>query len=204
MSSPPRKGAVIPIRRRPNSASVDDAQLVERACVGDSAARAELFRRHANRITSLLLRLLGSHADAEDAAQETFIHALRDLHQLRDANVLGQWLTQLAVRQAHRRFRRRRLLSALGFAPAPHDGSLDRVADPKASAEILAELALLDQALLELSTNQRLAWMLRHVEGYELSEVARLCRCSLATTKRRIAAAAAHVAAHVAVEDDDE
>ncbi|HEY2744605.1 MAG TPA: RNA polymerase sigma factor [Polyangia bacterium] len=181
-----------------------DAILVQRARAGDATASAELFRRHASRITALLVRLLGSHADAEDAAQETFVHALRDLHQLRDPRALSQWLTQLAVSQAHRRFRRRRLLAALGFEASPRDGTLDQIADPKASADVRAELALLDQALGELRASQRMAWMLRYVEGYRLAEVARLCGCSLATTKRRLSAASARVAQHIAIEVDDE
>ena len=181
-----------------------DALLVQRARAGETAASAELFRRHASRITALLVRLLGSHADAEDAAQETFVLGLRDLHQLRDPRALSQWLTQLAVSQAHRRFRRRRLLAALGFEPSPRDGTLDQIADPKASADVRAELALLDRALGELRATERMAWMLRYVEGYQLAEVARLCGCSLATAKRRLSAAGKRVARHIAIEVDDE
>jgi RNA polymerase sigma-70 factor (ECF subfamily) len=40
-----------------------------------------------------------------------------------------------------------------------------------------------------LPVNERLAWSLRHIEGEQLESVAVLCGCSLATAKRRIAAA---------------
>jgi RNA polymerase sigma-70 factor (ECF subfamily) len=184
--------------------SADDADLVRRIQQADPAAPTELFRRHANRVTALLVRLLGSHADAEDAAQETFVQALTSIHRLRDAHALVPWLLQLAVRQAYRRLRRRRLLAALGFRPSPSDGSLERVAHHNASGEIRAELALLDRALNELSPNERTAWMLRYVEGYYVAEVAELCGCSLATVKRRIANARRHISVHVSVECDDE
>jgi RNA polymerase sigma-70 factor (ECF subfamily) len=49
------------------------------------------------------------------------------------------------------------------------------------------------RALDRLGTAERLAWTLRHVEGERLDAVAQLCGCSLATAKRRIAAANAHV-----------
>jgi RNA polymerase sigma-70 factor (ECF subfamily) len=41
----------------------------------------------------------------------------------------------------------------------------------------------------ELPANERLAWTLRHIEGEQVEAVASLCGCSLATAKRRIAAA---------------
>jgi hypothetical protein len=44
-----------------------------------------------------------------------------------------------------------------------------------------------------MPANQRIAWSLRHIEGEPLENVASLAGCSLATAKRRIAAAAAHI-----------
>jgi RNA polymerase sigma-70 factor (ECF subfamily) len=202
MSSSSR-GKIVPIRTTEPTAPAGDDELVRRACAKDAGAQAELFRRHAPRITGLMVRLLGSHADAEDAVQETFVIALAELGRLREASSVGPWLTQLAVHQAHRRFRRRRLLRALGLDRAPSDAALDLIADPAAPPDVLAELALLDEVLAELPAGERIAWMLRHVEGYELREVARLVGSSLATAKRRIAAAHARITRRVAVEAYD-
>src|SRR3954462_14496000 len=107
------KRTVVPLRSLPAlgpsgdqrmPSPVDDAELVRGACAGLVWAKAELFRRHAGRLLGLLARLLGSHADAEDAVQDLFVAAFRTLHQLRTAEALGSWLTQLAVHQAHRHF----------------------------------------------------------------------------------------------------
>src|SRR5258707_9437763 len=95
------------------SDALDDADLpvlVARAQRRDSAAEAELFARYGHTLAGLLERLLGSVADAEDALQDTFVVALSQLGQLRDPAAVGAWLTRIAVHQAHRRFRRRRLL----------------------------------------------------------------------------------------------
>jgi RNA polymerase sigma-70 factor (ECF subfamily) len=197
-SSSDRKGKILPLRAP--AAAADKIELVQRARAGDAWAHAELFRRNAPRITGLMVRLLGSHADAEDAVQETFVQALRDLHQLREDGSVEAWLTMLAVHQAHRFFRRRRILRAVGLDRRPLDGTLELVADHAASPEVRAELALLDEALATLQASERIAWMLRHVEGYELREVARFTNCSLATAKRRISAAHAKVTARVKVE----
>lgn len=54
--------------------------------------------------------------------------------------------------------------------------------------------------LESLPLEERLAWSLRHVEGHALEEVAAACDCSLATAKRRIAAAEANVRARIRAE----
>jgi RNA polymerase sigma-70 factor, ECF subfamily len=71
------------------------------------------------------------------------------------------------------------------------------VAAPSLSAEQRLQLSRLDQALMALPVPLRLAWMLRHVEGCELAEVAEQCSCSLATIKRRIARADEQLKARV-------
>jgi RNA polymerase sigma-70 factor (ECF subfamily) len=174
----------------------DEGELVERARSGVTAAQAELFRRHAPRLLPLLSRLLAVTADAEDALQETFVTAFRDLAQLRDAQAFGGWLRGIAVHHAHRLFRRRRFWSVLGIDRSHADARLADLADPAAGPEVRAELAQLDRVLARLPARERLAWMLRYVEGCELAEVAASCGCSLATAKRRIAAAQARVARH--------
>jgi RNA polymerase sigma-70 factor (ECF subfamily) len=175
----------------------DESELVAAACAGGTAAQAELFRRHAPQLLPLLKRLLASTADAEDALQDTFVLAFRDLAQLRDASAFGGWLRGIAVHQAHRRFRRRRFWAALGLDRSLADARLADLADPAAGPEVHAELTRLDDVLARLAPRDRVAWMLRYVEGCELGEVAASCGCSLATAKRRIAAAQARVVRHL-------
>jgi RNA polymerase sigma-70 factor (ECF subfamily) len=52
-----------------------------------------------------------------------------------------------------------------------------------------------------MPADRRIAWMLRRVEGLALHEVASACSCSLATAKRRIAAADTDMARHVSFEE---
>jgi RNA polymerase sigma-70 factor (ECF subfamily) len=177
-----------------NPPALDDAELVARARSGDGTARARLFQRHGRALAGLLGRLLGSTADAEDALQDTFIVAFERLAQLRDDDAFAGWLTQIAVRQAHRSFRRRKLLRVLGLDRGERDARFAQLAAPATSPEVRAELRLLDERLDRLPADQRMAWMLRYVEGYELADVARACGCSLATVKRRVAAAHRQVA----------
>ncbi len=166
-----------------------DEELVLRARNGNRQAQALLYARFAPSLAGLLVRLLGMRADAEDALHDTFLVAFENLSSLREPAAIGGWLQRIAVAQAHRRFRRTRLLRLLGFQLPPLDAGLAELAARDASPEVRAELALIDEQLRRSPAGARTAWILRHVEGHELAEVARLCACSLATVKRRIAAA---------------
>jgi RNA polymerase sigma-70 factor (ECF subfamily) len=66
------------------------------------------------------------------------------------------------------------------------DAPLDALADPSERSESRAELALLQTRLDRLPSQERSAWVLRFVEGYELTEVAELLGISLATVKRKL------------------
>lgn len=182
----------------PLTPSVSDAELVRRALDGDAWAEEAIYRRYVALVLGTSRRLLADNSDAEDVAQETFAAAFGAWSQLREPERLRHWLLQIAVRKVHRRFRRRKLLRALGFDDGGHDATLAVLARSDCPQETRMELALLSKALDKLSANDRVAWMLRHVEGLSLEEVAQECGCSLAAAKRRIASAAQRIASFAA------
>ncbi len=190
-----------PARGSPSDA--DDAECVRRALGGDPRAEELLYRRHVRAVATTVTRLLSRSNEAEDVVQETFLTAFRDLRQLRKVESFRSWLLQIAVRIVHRRFRRRALLRSLGLDRTPDDATLTSEIDPAASPEMRAELMALDDVLRALPAPERIAWVLRHVEGYLLEEIAAACRCSLATAKARIARAQRRIAVHVAFDDGE-
>jgi RNA polymerase sigma-70 factor (ECF subfamily) len=177
-------------------AETPDGDLVVRARGGDRFAADALVRRHLPKIAGMVARLLGDPVEAEDVVQDTFAAILTELGSLRDPQAFEGWARRMAVHKVHRRFRRRKLLRWLGIDSEPESGLADLAAE-EATQEHRAELVLLDRALGSLDPGDRLAWVLRHVEGFELGEVAAACDASLATIKRRIARADAVVRAHV-------
>jgi RNA polymerase sigma-70 factor (ECF subfamily) len=188
-----RSGEVIAARA---DVHLKDAELVERALAGDRWAKEAIFRRYVRTIAATATRLLGNRDEAEDVVQDTFAAAYAELDRLRDRGALRGWLMQIAVRKMHRRFRRRRLLRLLGFTHVD-DTTLAELACADATGDVRAELALIDRALARTPPEERLAWMLRNVEGESIEDVARLLGVSLATAKRRIKAAADRVARHL-------
>jgi RNA polymerase sigma-70 factor (ECF subfamily) len=173
---------------------VSDAQIVRRLAEGDIWAKEALYRRYVRPVWTTAMRLMGNEADAEDVVQDTFIEAFKDLPRLKTLGSLRHWLLGIAVHQAHRRFRRRRVLRMLGLGDPVSDATFAQLVDPGASPEVHADLERVDRALLRVQVGERFAWILRYVEGNSLEETAVLCDCSLATVKRRIAKANAMIA----------
>lgn len=150
----------------------------------------EAFREHGRFVAGVAYRVLGRDSDVDDVVQDVFLDAMRGLRQLRDAQAIRGWLRVVAIRKCRRRLSVRRLKGVLGFDDAP---SYAEVASPDASPEQRALLTRVYAALDRIPAEERVAWIVRHIEEEKLEDVARLCGCSLATAKRRIAAAEARL-----------
>jgi RNA polymerase sigma-70 factor (ECF subfamily) len=178
-------------------AAPSDADLVARAVAGDRWAREVLYRRHAGYLLGMTARLLASRGDAEEVVQDAFVLGFEQLGALRDPGAVRGWLAQIAVSLVRRRMRRGRLLRLLGLDRGADDATLESLAAPGVDAEGRSELALFDRVLGRMRAELRIAWVLRRVDGLELTEVASLAGCSLATAKRRIAEAETLIQRHV-------
>jgi RNA polymerase sigma-70 factor (ECF subfamily) len=154
----------------------------------------EAFRRYAGYVAAVATRLLGRDDEVNDVVQDVFVVALTGLESLREPAAVKSWLATLTVRIASRKLRLRRLKSWVGLDRFVGYQSL---VSESASPEQRALLAHVYTVLDRMPVAPRVAWTLRYVEGHELEAVAQLCNCSLATAKRRIAAA--HDALNVAV-----
>jgi RNA polymerase sigma-70 factor (ECF subfamily) len=194
--------ATMPIPLRVSDA-IGDPELVARALDGDRWSREVIYRRHAPSLLGMAIRLTSNRHEAEEIVQETFVTGFEQLHTLREPAALRAWLGQIAVRLVHGAVRKRRFLRVLGLDRGADDATMASLAAPDVPGEQRAELALLDRVLGKLRAPIRIAWMLRRVEGLELTEVASMTDCSLATVKRRIAEAEALIKRHVALPDSE-
>jgi RNA polymerase sigma-70 factor (ECF subfamily) len=185
-------------------AEPSDQELVERAQSGDLWAEEALFRRHVVKVSQVATRLLGRTPEADDVIQDSFVIALEQLPKLRDGAAFRPWLLRIVLHQAHRRYRKRRMLNRLGFVSNEDADTLSSQVRDDAQPELLLELKKLDGVLARLDTKERFAWILRNVEGYQLEEVADACECSLATVKRWIGKADERVRKHVRIQDSQD
>ena len=171
------------------STGPSDAVLVLAARAGEAWAQEALFRRHASMANGLAFRLMGRDADVDDLVQDSFVIAFGRLNALEDPQAFAAWLGSIVVRTAGKVIRRRALLERLGLRRRREPVDIDAVAAKVAGPDVAAELRRAYERLDRLPAEQRLAFLLRRVEGMELEEIARAMGISLATAKRRIAAA---------------
>lgn len=144
------------------------------------------FRLYSRYVAAIAKRLVGRDDDVDDVVQDVFLRAHKGLGQLRETEALKAWLATVTVRVARRKLRLRKIGRVFGLGEAPE---YDQIASTGATAEDRAVLARVYAVLDTMSVDNRIAWTLRHIEGEKLEEVAELAGCSLATAKRRIAAA---------------
>src|SRR6476620_2287069 len=78
--------------RSPN----DLPTLVGRCLAGDQPAMLALVERFRGQVFGLCYRMLGQRQDAEDAAQETFVRVLKNLHRCDSARDFQPWLFAIA------------------------------------------------------------------------------------------------------------
>ena len=177
---------------------VDDADLVARARQGDSAAFGELVDRHRTAVYRATLAALGSHADAEDAAQDAFLLAYRRLQSFRGEASFKTWLLTIAWRQAINRRRTltrlfRRLATATLNADQHAADVLSFVASGEPSPEAVAAHRQLRQAIRSaigaLSPTLRDALLLAQSGAYTYEEIAAMTGSPVGTIKWRVAEA---------------
>ncbi len=162
----------------------DEAALVEGVMARNPRAVAQLFDSYAQVVRGVLIHALGGCNDVDDLMQETFLTVVRRCSTLRDVGALRSFIVSIAIRTARNELRKRAVRRLIGLDDAP----LPPITPPH-DPEVAQGISHLYQALSRLDADSRLAFTVRHVQGYELTETADICGCSLATIKRRLAKA---------------
>lgn len=89
----------------PATEGMDEARLVAALRGGDPTAYEQLVRLHGGRMLAVARRLLRNEEDAQDAVQEAFLGAFRNLGQFEGQSRLGTWLHRIVVNAALMRLR---------------------------------------------------------------------------------------------------
>jgi RNA polymerase sigma-70 factor (ECF subfamily) len=176
-----------------SGAGPTDAALVVAARTGEAWAQEALFQRHARLAFGLAHRFLPRELDVDDLVQDSFLYAFQHLNGLDNPQAFSAWLGSIVVRTASKRLRRQRLLVRLGlgsFSPIDVEAVVARTAPPDVAAELRALYAVIDR----FPAAERIALILRRVEGFEIPQIAEYMKASESTVKRRLRAAEARLA----------
>jgi RNA polymerase sigma-70 factor (ECF subfamily) len=149
-----------------------------------------LYARYAPYVAAIAMRILGRESEVEDLVQDVFAISVRGLRRRKNHGEIKRWLATVTVRRSMRRLRMLALWSWMDLDDETH---WDEIADQSVGADERRLIAHVYRALDRVPIRDRVAWVLRYVEGESLQQVAELCGCSLATAKRRIARAHAKI-----------
>jgi RNA polymerase sigma-70 factor (ECF subfamily) len=181
----------------------DDSAVTQGAILENAHSRIgltfdELFERYSSMVFGLILQILGDREEALDVSQEVFLTIYRKMDTFRGESSLKTWIYCIAAHRAANRFRwwnrlRRRGTVSLEehLSKAPNR---ELVCNLKSTAQSPEDALLrqeerseIERKLLELPLQQRIAVIMRDIEGLSYEEIAESLNVSLGTVKSRIA-----------------
>jgi RNA polymerase sigma-70 factor, ECF subfamily len=185
---------------------MDDQELIRRAAAGDLDAFEALVARKRDRVFWIAYHIVGDEELARDVTQEVFIRLHRVIRRFREGGRFDAWLYRIATNLGIDAFRRERPhresapLEAIGERPAGGKSSARGPgADPAlpasgGSGESPAGDALRHREVRHifltlsalLSRKQRLAFVLREIEGLTTAEVAEIMKTRESTVRNHV------------------
>lgn len=179
----------------PALTQADDATLARAAAAGDPRAVGVLWDRFSPLVRRMLRRTLGPTAEVDALLHQVFLRVVEKLGSLSEPTQLRPLVVSLTVRTLSSELKRQRVRRLLRL-PSRWASAHNVVGSPSGEAADGA-LSALYRILDGLDAQARLAFTLRHFEGLQMAELASATDASLASAKRRLARASAHVQAAV-------
>jgi RNA polymerase sigma-70 factor (ECF subfamily) len=159
-----------------------DAALVRRVLDGETEAFADLVARYRDRLARYAVRMLGNHADAEEAVQDAFVRAYRSLRRCTDPERFGAWVFAILVNRCRtagaRRARRER--TVVSDERLLHRAAVDDFTDRQAWRDAI------NWALAQVPPTNREAFLLKHVEELSYEEMRDATGVSIPALKMRV------------------
>jgi RNA polymerase sigma-70 factor (ECF subfamily) len=155
---------------------------------GDVDAFNQLVGLYQDYLYSMIVRVVRDRDVAEDAAQEAFFSAYRNLGRFSGSSFRA-WLTRIGINAAHDILRKRKRRPSEPYPeweddawqpPAPESEGPEQVSAAASQRTALAE------AMTAITEDQRAAIILYDVQGYDYGEIAEMTRVSVGTVKSRI------------------
>lgn len=161
-----------------NTEECDDGQLMKRIASGDPGAFRELSDTHLDSIMRFAYRLVGSQAEAEDIAQETFLRAWQKADTYEPKARVSSWLHSIAKNLSIDRMRKR----GRRGTHLEMDDERDAAPDSQRPSQLLGRKAksqVVKSALDALPERQKMALVLWHEQGLSNPEIAQVMDCSV-------------------------
>ena len=152
-----------------------DEEVVKRVLAGETALYELVMRRHNQRLYRVARAILRDDAEAEDVMQDAYVRAYRNLASFEGRAKFVTWLTRIAVHEALGRARKRSRFQTLDIGDETNGDIMKSIATTSTPEQEAYERELgvvLEKAVLALSEDYRIVFVLRDVEGMSTEETA--------------------------------
>ena len=170
-----------------------DLELVKQARKGDKVAFNKLVYRYDNKIMSLAMRFTRNKDEAKDIFQDVFIRAYRGLKNFEERSSFSTWLYRIATNVSltfvAKKKNKRTISIDENFNDDDDENFTKEIQLPsKDFTEKLLEGNEIKQrvnnAIENLSSQEKIVFTLRHFEEYKLKEIAKIMKCAEGTVKK--------------------
>ena len=155
--------------------------LIARCRAGERDAHYQIYKLYSRSMFNVSYRITGNGQDAEDALQEAFISAFKNLDRYRGDATFGAWLKRIVVNKSINLLRKRRIdwLS---------DDAVWDVAEEESTGDYREGLTVdrVKKAIEELPDGYRSVLSLYLLEGYDHQEIAEILGISESTSKSQL------------------
>jgi RNA polymerase sigma factor (sigma-70 family) len=148
------------------------SNIIEQCKKGNQKAQVELYKRYYRNMYNVSFRILNHSAEAEDAMQEAFIAAFRQLDSFRGEVSFGGWLKRIVVNRSIDQLRKKKMIYE-DLSKLSH-----RLVDEPVEFEESVTAEMIKKAITTLPDNYRVVLSLFLLEGYDHEEIAEIMKIS--------------------------
>lgn len=155
-----------------------DEDLVKRVLQGDKDAFRDLYEKYKDKVFATVFRIVGTHEEAVDVAQDVFVKVYHDLEQFKFASKFSTWLYRVAVNFSINRVNERERHSRIEVGLARERDQASGIRDERDE--------LVQKAIMDLNPKLRAVVVLRYLQGLSYDEIAQVLDLSIGTVKSRL------------------
>ncbi|KAK3582483.1 hypothetical protein CHS0354_024030 [Potamilus streckersoni] len=168
---------------------LSDFDLVTRFQSGDKSVFEELVKRHENKVISLAMSYTRNEQDAKDIYQEAFIRVYRSLDNFEMKSQFSTWLYRIVVNLCLTFVSSNKAVPFSSFAKdddMDDIGVVDMLTQVPDNTTAYDASSLIEASFNVLNEKQRLYFVMKHIEGYKLEEIAEINGTTIGSVKKTL------------------
>jgi RNA polymerase sigma-70 factor (ECF subfamily) len=165
----------------------DELFYIRQAQMGDKQAFTKLVSGYDKKLFQMISTMLNNHQDAQDVYQESLLKAYTKLKDFDFNSSFNTWLTRIAINCSMNKRRYNQRKKWLLFTEKETlNGFTVSVEENRTSEQGYELKEELKKALETLSARQRMVFILKHMQGYRIKEIAGLLEIAEGTVKNTL------------------